>query len=980
MFDPHEGLTDFFADSDRRKLDTPGFLDCFLGQMASSWQSLGTSTRHFLEDYKEAHGVESPRDERVSHLLELVPEEEKEAFAWAKSEGDFRSQEHALELWEENEWLQENSNLSGWLGSFVAETLDPRTLAEFGFIGKGVGALTRFAKPAAKAFAGWANRTFGTSLRFSELLTGETAKRVLGAAGHVGATAAVYSYFKDNERRYIGIPVENIGSNMAWNGLLGACLGGGGGYIAPHLQKLLRKNREDLTKSFGEKILNDFSDSEIKVEWSDVIPERLEGHLDISGFQNVKIDGDSSFSKFFGLIPTVQGLSSKSTVVKKMTDAFFRHQYFAEGSQGSISGISTSVESEMTQWTGLKHINSAIVAKHGKEFVKRGYGNLEAFNEEFCRAMWSGDRSYNHIVSGCAASVRRNMQSLTGEAVKYGIFDTTPESLIDESYFPRIYDIEKIHEDFDGWERTFKKAVRKRHPEYTDAEIAGYFEDVTDTIRGIDIDNIPTIQEVQKKASVTRGRKVDLKSLDLFDYLVHDPSRVIDTFYTGLGYEVAQKRVLKEMGFETFSDAYNAARKEFHEIFSTLSGEERNRFEKQAEKDLEFLKQIPKLITGQISSEMRFNIGTGGMNKKLHSGLNTLSTLNSTTLLGKIVLSCFEDLAITASERGLPRHIGELWRYKFGDALEGFSKEELHRFGIAIESLSGNINILTAPTKTTKWSSVFYKMTGAPQLDDFRARVIASVTSQELAQKILNCEKFSTRLNATSIKEIRNELQRYAEMSERGIEDMNISSWDSFDAKRDFMAEVERNVRRNIPNPGAGDVPPFLKSPMGKLLTMFMGWHFSLTNQVLLPLLRNGKPEWRKFAGLMTYGYGLAFLTNLVRGYIRGKPYNLDEKDIYIDSFMRMPLGMLTIPIDIGESIYSGIRGSQWGHDVAYTIAKNGNLRWFWDALDAAGAVAKSSRPGAGDKTVRKMVGVVPFANLWFINPILNYFTDGARK
>lgn len=1005
MFDPHDYIARFASKDRMPGADTPGVIDGFLQSVGSNLKLMYASARKLGNEYLKSDDVYTSqgymesriRDERSTELLKNVEltgetdrlwglnEEEKASFSWVRDENDFRAQEEVL-LDERNRvWSSEHGDWATSIGSFLGGLVDPVTLVEFGAIGKGVGALTQFAKPAAKAFASWANRTFGTSLEFTEIITGEAAKKVARAAGHVGTTAAVYSYVKDNERQYVGIPVEGIGSNMAWNALLGACLGGVGGYVAPHLRKLLRKNRKDLTRSFGEKVLNDFSDSEVKVEWSDVIPEKLEGTPDIGAVkesvdaikQTVSVDGESRFSKFFGVVPTVQGLTSKSSVVKKITDAFFRHQYFAEGSQGSISGVSTPVESEMTQWNGLKHINSAIVAKHGKEFIRRGYGDLAAFTDEYCKGMWSGNISYNSVVHGCLAPTRRNMNELAREAVKYGFLTDEQIKLAggDISYLPRAYDVEYIREDFNGWEVDFMNEVRRVHPEYSKDQAIGYFEDVTDTIRGLDIDDIPTIQAVQSKTRVTKGRKVDLSSLALSKYLVRDPNKLFDIYFTGLGYQVAEKRVLQQLGYETFTDAYNAAKKEFHEISRTLSGEERNRFEQQAEKDLEFLKKIPKLITGQISSEMRFNIGTGGMNRKLHSGLNTLSILNSTTLLGKIGLSCFEDLAITASERGFPRHIGELWRHKFGSALEGFSKEELQRFGIAIESLSGNINILTSPTKMTKWSSLFYKVTGAPLIDDFRARVIASVTSQELAANILKGEKFTTRLNAKSIKEIRNELQKYAEIGEHGIEDMNISGWDSFDAKRDFMAEVERNVRRNIPNPGAGDVPPFFKSPMGKLLTMFMGWHFSLTNQVLLPLLRNGKPEWGKFAKLMTYGYGLAFLSNIIRGYIRGKPYNLDEEEIYKDSFLRMPLGMLTIPLDLADSLIHGVRSSQWGHDVSYTIAKMGNLRWVWDALDAAGSTFKSSQKGDWDRTLKKMVGVVPFMNLWCINPILNYFT-----
>lgn len=1003
MFDPHEGLTDFLVDSDRRSGDTPGFLDNFLYELARSWSFLNTEVRKGMTKRREFERVASmgflPEETRelevsdqlisleaigATEFLDDLTESELESFNWVKTKGDFRAQEQALTIAREDTWLHENRSLTGRLGEVVGKLVDPVSIIEFGAIGKGVGALSRYAKPAAQAFTGWANRTFGTSLEFMEIVSGEAAKRVLGAAGHAGATTAIYSYFEDNMEKYIGIPVENIGSNMVWNGLLGACLGGVGGYLAPHIKKLLSKNRKGVTQAFGEKVLNDFSNSEVKVEWSDIaemMPKEFEGTLNTEAFQKVYIDGDSKFSKYFGYIPTVQGLRSKSLVIRKITDAFFRHQYFEAGQQGSISGVSSPVESEMTQWMGLKYRCLGTITNHFKEFKKRGYGGREVFNEELSRAMLSGDSSSNHIISGCAASVRKEMKTLANEAVEHGVFENMPEVTINESYMPRIYDIEKIRSDSEGWERTFREAVKKTHPEYSEGEIRAYFEDVTDTIKGLDVDEIPTVRAVQGKSKVTKSRRVDLESLDLLDYLVKEPERLMDVYFTGLGFEAAEKRVLRELGYETFAEAYDAAKQEFHEISRTLSGEERNKFEKQAERDLEFLKKVPKLITGQISSEMKFNIGSSGLNTKLNNTINFLSRMNSTTLLGKLGLSCIEDLSITSSERGLFRHIGELWRHKFGDALEVFSKEDLHKFGIAVETLSGNIQLLSSASKATKFSAAFWKATGAPQLDDFRARVISSITSQEIARNILKGEKFTTRLNVESLNKIRGELQRHAIIGEHGIEDMNISAWDSFDAKRDFMAEVERQVRLNIPNPGAGDIPPFFKSPIGKLTTMFTGWYFSLTNQVILPLIRSGK--WEPLAKLITYGYGLSFLTNIIRGYIRGKPYKLDEKDIYIDSFTRMPLGIFLMPIDLGLEIYKGVRGSQWGKDVLYTIAKQGSLRWIVDSLNAAGSFAKGALKGSiTEREIRKLNGVVPFFNLAYVNPILNYFTnsEGEKK
>lgn len=987
MFDPHDYIAKFASKDRMPGADTPGFLDGFLYSISNSWNTINASIRKFGTDYMESHDVYTSRgymepegreksvEERLhvmdafdsTELLENMSREEKEAFSWAKTEGDFIAQEKALLSAREGAKLNEEGDWTSLVGEFVGELVNPLTLAEFGVIGKGVGALTQFAKPVAKAFAGWANRTFGTGLEFAELATGEAAKRVLSTAGHAGATAAVYSYLKDNETQYIGIPIENIGSDMAWNALLGACFGGVGGYLSPHLQKLLRKNREDISQSFCKKVLNDFADSEIKVELSEEAGNKIK--------QIVSIDGDTRFSKLFGYIPTVQGLKSQNPVVRELTDAFFRHQYTTISGNSTLSGISTPVESEMTQWMGLKYQCLGSIAKHKKEFVKRGYGSKEDFNAELSHAMLNGDTSSNHIIAGCAAAVRKNMKILNAEAIKYEIFEK--ESIAGESYLPRMYDTEKIRNDFDGWENTFREAVKKKHPEYTDKQIREYFEDVTDTIRGLDVDDIPTVRAVQSKAKVTKSRKVDLESLDLFDYLVQEPERMMDVYFTGLGFEVAEKRVLSELGFESFAEAYNAAKAEANKISRTLSGDARNKFEKQSEKDLELLKKIPKLITGQISSELRFNLGSSSTNRSFNKILRTLDTLNSTTLLGKVGLASIEDLALTASSRGLFRHIGELWRHKFGNALEGFSKEELHRFGIAIESLSGNINILASPSHATKLSSIFWKLTGSPQIDDFRSRVIASLISQDIAASILKGKEFSTRLNARSLDSIRKELQNHAVIGEHGIEDINISSWESFDAKRDFMSEVERNIRKNVPVPGAGDIPLFFKSPLGKLTTMFMGWTFSLTNQIILPLMQSGKVEWARLAKLMTYGFGLSFLTNIIRGYIRGNPYDVKKSEIYKDTVLRMPLGIFGIPIEIGNQLF---RGANWGKDIAYNIAKGGSLRWIWDAIDTGIATYKAEKRGRWtEKDVRRWYGITPFANLWFINPMLNYFNPGEK-
>lgn len=287
--------------------------------------------------------------------------------------------------------------------------------------------------------------------------------------------------------------------------------------------------------------------------------------------------------------------------------------------------------------------------------------------------------------------------------------------------------------------------------------------------------------------------------------------------------------------------------------------------------EMEFLRMIPKLIRGSVSREYGKVLNTRSGNKTVRNIQGAMSALNVVTLLGRVAISVMEDIALTASKRGLIRHIAEIINSVFGKTFENMNKQELQRYGIACESLSGRIrSMVSYGDETWNWpmklSSKFMEATGLPMLDDFRAEIISNDLVVELAEKILKGEKFDTRLNQKSLKLIREELKKHSKKTEYGITDTNISGWKSFDAKRDFMSEVERLLRQEIVQPGAGDIPLFIKTPLGKLVAMFQGFNFALTNNVLLPLLVKGyKGELSK---LMVYGWGFAALSTIIRGYL----------------------------------------------------------------------------------------------------------------
>lgn len=1005
--------------------DVPGFIDGFLHGMKNSFMQLGLFAEKTIktapswalpsmEDAPLSDPVFEPKlanrdeveyDAGVQERIEAIDDEERRsAFKWVRTTGEFERQAEYLD--------SKAIEMPGWkatTGEILGELANPVNLLEFGAIGKAVG----FAAKGAKALAPFMARTLGNpSFKFVEITKNlpSTIAKIGKSAIKSGADMAVYSYVDQDINKYVGVPVENIGSNVAWNALVGAALGGVASSIGSAVTKIRRKNvNENLTPAIKEKISNDFADSNVEFN----IEESTEPAV------SVKIDGKESKilnSKLLGMFPVIRGLRSKNPMVKKITDAFFRHQYINVGE----SGISTPVESELVQWTGLKHDAWREIDKHLEEYFVGKKGSKkelrETFNRDLSFALISGDQSVDPTIERCAKALRSKMNIAMEEGLKYDIYDDLFDNVFDDegnrlrkitkedlnrkyyvwgsrnqrdlSYCPRKFDLDKIYSDPDGWESDIKGLIRKRHRYIAEEEVSKIFRDIDSTIKGISLDDIPTYEELEKKLiqkgdkkeSVVKARRLPFSSTELFQWLEHDTAKLMDIYFSGTGYEVAQKRVLRELGYEKYQDVLEAVERERGDVVSKENIEE-----------MEFLRLIPKLIRGSVSQEYgRLYSRTG--NKNISNILGALRSLNIVTLLGRVAVSCIEDFALTASRRGLFNHVKDMMQSAFGKSFENMSKRELQRYGIACEALSGRVRSMIShgeetwdwPTKLTQ---KFMNATGLSAIDDFRATVISNDLINGLAEKIMKGEQFETRLNSKSLKEIKEAIDTYAKKTEHGIVDLNLSSW-GFDAKRDFMSEVERHLRKELIQPGAGDVPIFAQTQLGKLALMFKGYEFGLTNNVILPLVSKGYSK--EIAKLMAYGAGFAMLSTIIRGYIQNNPYDLTSDDFYQDVLSRMPLGLFGLG---AEQLYHvGVERNihmDSMNDIIYSLVKGGNANWLVRAGEAIQyAVNHATKPVKhsrrrrrrsantpwSETQWRRVIGLLPFNNLVYLAPIYDFW------
>lgn len=252
LHEPGNELMKFSPPSDR--MPTPGFVGCFLATVDEGWKGAGALLRRFVTDWKEAHGAPVERSPEAEAALAEIPEGDRGRYDRAETEADVISQSEAIEAERYSDFLYERAGIAGKLGAVTGRLINPVEIAEFAAASVPASAIGG----AVAGFAGFASRALGARVGFEGLLKGTAAGKILKAAGHGGTTAAIFSFMDAGRKKYIGAPIENLGADVGWNSLLGACLGGVGSGLGMLAGKL-RANRLELKDSFAGSLLNDFS-------------------------------------------------------------------------------------------------------------------------------------------------------------------------------------------------------------------------------------------------------------------------------------------------------------------------------------------------------------------------------------------------------------------------------------------------------------------------------------------------------------------------------------------------------------------------------------------------------------------------------------------------------------------------------------------------------------------------------------------------
>jgi hypothetical protein len=122
----------------------------------------------------------------------------------------------------------------------------------------------------------------------------------------------------------------------------------------------------------------------------------------------------------------------------------------------------------------------------------------------------------------------------------------------------------------------------------------------------------------------------------------------------------------------------------------------------------------------------------------------------------------------------------------------------------------------------------------------------------------------------------------------------------------------------------------------------------------------------------MVYGFGFSLLREVIQGKITNNEYDWKDPKLYEAAIRRMPLGIVGAATDYVIPCINGELKLLDSRDVVYNLVKGGSLKYLIDAYDSLKTSINKDKT-LTEPELRRAVGLIPFNNLFYLQPIMNY-------
>ncbi|HEX5462254.1 MAG TPA: hypothetical protein VFX20_19970 [Steroidobacteraceae bacterium] len=518
--------------------------------------------------------------------------------------------------------------------------------------------------------------------------------------------------------------------------------------------------------------------------------------------------------------------------------------------QKNLNGVATPTSVEMrvnqkTNWRNFQ-ITKALDSEFADYKTQGGEMSHGEFSAAVADAMRAGDQSDIPAVRKVAQFIRPMFAADRAALAELGEMAPGEDVIGAPSYFPRVYNAQKIlnnQTDFErlltDWFAAHPKLDENGLPiEREPAEIQASVRETMNRIMG-------TVRNTAEFARSGGVKALHERSLDVPDevlkpYLSHDLEGVMRAYNRTVTPAIEMRRAFGSVDLEpelqSIKDAYavsiNRAADDAGK--AALTGQMNSDLS-----DLQLLRDRVMNRVGPRNDQSGFFVRAA----------NVLRSWNYVRMLGGQTLSALPDLGRLVTRYGLANTGHRLATFLASSHARSLTLADARRMGTAVDnvlhtrvsSLDGiGEDEMAAPLHNL--TARFTKLSGIAHWDT-TIRALSSQLEQDALYRLINKSTASSLERAklashgigdAELPAIREQWAKYGS-SEGGLNRARTELWDNKDA----AAAVEHAVQRAASNSafyvGAGDLPRFASSDIGRLMLQFKAFSLSSVNRLLLP-------------------------------------------------------------------------------------------------------------------------------------------------
>lgn len=560
-------------------------------------------------------------------------------------------------------------------------------------------------------------------------------------------------------------------------------------------------------------------------------------------------------------------------------------------------------------------------------------------------------------------------------------------TLYAESYFPRVYNSQKIYSNWRELENLLINTFRKDeyYKEFDELELQGM---AAETIQNMVIGrNIAAGKD--GKPNALRARVLSASDNELDKYLQKGATNIMLKHAQGMQpylmwHEAFNGQSLGDMMADIRNDYTIAMTKVQDDPNIKNKPKELQRLSKQVTEDLADLQRMTDRFMHQVQNaiEPRSAVVKALQYSKLWA---------LTAQLGGVVLSSLPDLARPIAHYGMRSFVkGAVKAFAQGFGPAGsISSIQVKRTGAALQrALNDRVQQLSDSMELESkvmqaghriWSKTsgfgiytdIMESVASHAAMDYVVRAAEKVASAQPLRKADIKQLARMGLSENDLVEIYSESMRTMGAQDSVLKYMNTMQWRNPDLAKRTEAAIGSDVRRTIIRIGIGDKPRMMDETTWTWLFQFQTFAISAQNKILVAGLQNiNRHTAEGFVAMMALGMGVGAAKGTLRGqdvtqwsYEQWAFEGIDRSGMI--GVMREPFNLMRF-ILASQGITDGVPSRYAGQGIERAIMAP-SLSLLGRAYTSATDLIEGDVEGAATN----MLKTVPFANTWHIRDVL---------